>query len=353
LIIYERCSRVRAGIISGATVVVAGVFILIRTSVLNTFHANNMTKVDMADNILVTATDVGSRLGTAFLVLGHYLRLLFIPYPLISDYSFNTIPLTSLGNVWAILSMLVFLSIVVIAVRGFLKHREDPWAFAALFFLITISLFSNFFIVFSSLMAERFLFFASVGFCLVMGLAVEKSVFPPGFVPGMGVFSYNKALYTLLPVLLLYSGITIARNTDWATNASLYEADLPKAPGNMKMNYNYANEKLAKSFDQQNPNKMADYAASLKYYKKAIAVSPSYQNALLGLGMAFYNFNAPDSSKYYLELALKAKPDYAMAMFYLANIHIQRKQYDSATRLMQAAVKYEPTWIMALYNLGA
>jgi tetratricopeptide (TPR) repeat protein len=156
-----------------------------------------------------------------------------------------------------------------------------------------------------------------------------------------------------LPLLLVFGGLSIARNTEWVSNATLYEADLLKAPANMKMNYNYANSKLALSFDQQNPHKMADYEASLKYYRKAIALNPKYQNALLGIGMAFYNFNAPDSSKHYLELALEAKPDYAMAMFYLANIHIQRKQYDSATRLMINAVKVEPTWIMAQYNLGA
>lgn len=350
--LYINENRKRAIMITAGSVAVAGLFLLLWNGVLNAHHANELAKIDFSDNILIKAPDVATRLATSMWVNGAYLKLLFVPYPLVCDYSFRSIPMVGFGNPMAIVATVAYVAMAATGVYRLIKYKKDLWAFGLLFFLATISLFTNIAFLFSSIMGERFLFFASAGFCMLAGLAVSK-ILPAGTDAAGSVLKNRKLQMALVPVLLIYSVMTIARNAEWADNMTLYTADIQKLPDNTRLNYNLGNEYLTMSFDQMNANRQEDYKQSIKYFKKALEVNPKYQNVLLALGLAYYNFNNPDSAKYAFEEAIRVKPDYSMAMFYLANIYINRNDYPTAIDLLKKAVKYEPEYLMAIYNLGA
>ncbi len=88
-------------------VVMAAVFLTIRYSVLSAYNANTTSDVSFIDNMLSAPPSAAAGFATKVLILGHYLKLLLIPYPLICDYSYNSIPFVTFSDVWALLSLAI------------------------------------------------------------------------------------------------------------------------------------------------------------------------------------------------------------------------------------------------------
>ena len=215
--VYKNEDKKRAVFITVGSMVVTGIFLAIRASVLSTFHANEPASIDFIDNALVKAPDTLSRIATEVVIMGRYLWLQFIPYPLLSTYSFSAIPFATLGSPVFWLSLLAYLGLGYVAVTRFIKDKKDPWVFAILFFVITLSLFSNIPFLMGAEMAERFAFFASVSVCIAGALAIEKWVIKAPAADVL-VLKSTKVLAVLVPILLIFGGMNIARNADWKDN---------------------------------------------------------------------------------------------------------------------------------------
>lgn len=142
---YRNENRKRAIFITASSVAMAMIFLLTRYMVLNYYHANNQDAIGVTENILIDkALTTESRLATVVFILGHYVKLLFLPHPLICIYSYGNIPYVHFSNVKVILSLAIYIFMAVFSIYCLFKKRGDPYAFGILFFLITISLFSNF-----------------------------------------------------------------------------------------------------------------------------------------------------------------------------------------------------------------
>ena len=198
-------NNMRAILMTTAMGVVTAVYLLIRHNILSDYGASTAA-VEFIDNALVGAPDMATRLGTAFYTLGMYVKLLLVPYPLINDYGYNSVPYVGFGNVWVLLSVAIYVGAGALGLYRLVRFRKDYWAYGILFFMATIALFSNIFFLMGSAMGERFLFFASAGFCLLAALAIEKWVLKGE--TDFGKFTANKlALAVLVPVCLLYSAL--------------------------------------------------------------------------------------------------------------------------------------------------
>src|SRR6202041_3344772 len=111
-------------------------YLVIRNKILSDYGAST-TAVEFIDNALVRAPNMAMRIATAIMGLGIYVKLLFLPYPLNCDYGYNTIPYVGFGNIWVLLSLLIYLFLGVMGIYRFIKDRKDPWAFGMLYFLAT------------------------------------------------------------------------------------------------------------------------------------------------------------------------------------------------------------------------
>jgi hypothetical protein len=85
-------------------------------------------------------------------------------------------------------------------------------------------------------MAERFLFFPSAGFCLIVAFLAEQYLMKQG---NSDVASLGQRNLLLLgvPVMIAFSVITVYRNSDWKDNITLFRSDLQYAPDDAKLNY--------------------------------------------------------------------------------------------------------------------
>ncbi len=226
---------------------------------------------------------IAEKYGTICYTFGEYLRLLFFPHPLTYDYYPYHIGLTGFGLV-SILSLLLYVGLGVFALLKL--PSKSVVAYGILFYLITFSIVSNVFVNIGVFMGERFLYFPSLGFCIVIAwLLVEglKRFFP----------SKEKQIPVLLGIIgltgVLFAGKTIVRNFDWKDNFTLVSKDIQVSDNSAKCNYAlgemYLKQALAEN-DKTIKNQTLNQAIPL--LEKAIEIYPEYKSAHSKLGDTYY-----------------------------------------------------------------
>ena len=351
--VYKNEDKKRAVFITVGSMVVTGIFLAIRASVLSTFHANEPASIDFIDNALVKAPDTLSRIATEVVIMGRYLWLQFIPYPLLSTYSFSAIPFATLGSTVFWLSLLAYLGLGYVAVTRFIKDKKDPWVFAILFFVITLSLFSNIPFLMGAEMAERFAFFASVSVCIAGALAIEKWVIKAPAADVL-VLKSTKMLAVLVPLLLIFGGMTIARNADWKDNYTLYNADLKKSPENARL-YHYIATAMAEENYQAEPDSMKRKqmdVESVGYLKKALQIYPDFTEAHVELGRIYDRNHQYDSAIAEDRKALAVNPNHSTANNNLGGVYLTTGKYRDAVFYLRRSIAVNPGFPLAYINLA-
>jgi protein O-mannosyl-transferase len=350
--LYRNESKKRSINITAGAVAMAVLFLVIRFSVLSAYHANNTSDVSFIDNMLSGAPSAASRLATEIEILGRYIQLLIMPYPLICDYSYNSIPFTTFASPVVLISLLAYIFLAAFSIYRLTKERNDPMAFAILFFLAAISLFSNIPFLIGTPMAERFLFFGSVGFCLFVALAIEKWVLKATSADFSAVKN-NKVLAIVIPVSLLYGFTTIDRNNDWMDNLTLFRADVNKSPNDSRLAYYFGTELVTAAMHEGNPvvkKKMVE--EGIPYLRRSLQIYPQYENALAEMGNAFFHNNQNDSAEIYDKMALKLNPNSSLTLNNLAGVYFVTKQYPLALEICRKSIVLNPKYVDAYSNMG-
>jgi tetratricopeptide (TPR) repeat protein len=350
--VFKKEHTRRAIYITAAMVVVTGLFLGIRAEVLNNFNANQRSPVDFIDNALAGVSGV-SKFATEVVIMGKYLWLQFIPYPLLSTYSFNAIPFATLSSISFWLSLLVYLLLAYVVIVRLRTDRKDPWAFAILFFVITLSLFSNIPFLMGAEMAERFAFFASVGICIAVGIGMERWVIKSG-TEDTTVLKAPKVLAILVPLLLIFGGMTVARNADWKDNYTLYKADVEKSPENARL-YHY----LATALAENKYNEETDTVKrremdmeSVGYLRKSLEIYPKFTEARVELARIYDRNKMYDSALAEDKVALALNPGHATGNNNLGSVYLTTGKYAEAIIYFKKAIEIDPNFRFAYINLA-
>jgi len=358
-------------------------FLLIRYSILSKLPSGDPS---VADNLLMAAKSFDQRFATAVLILGMYLKLVFFPHPLIFDYSYNQIPLTGLSDFRFILSLLIYVAMFVCAIWSFKKYKLI--SFGILFYLISMSIYSNIFYIIGSSFGERFLYTAVFGICVVVGYlctliaSPEKSFSLKDF-----IFKNKNVLIPVFIVTVLFSVKTMARNEVWKSNYTLYSNDVLLAPNSTRTHYylgNYLSKdvnlkgKTAKEIDSIQLvalaelkksvdiypfgdaynqmgiiyNKRKDYQNSFESYQKAIEANPSDAVVYNNLGSLYFNTGKVKEAQEMYEKAIKYNPNYPDAIMNLGSTYGMKQEYDTALSYFFKAIKLNPNLAQAYYYIG-
>lgn len=222
------------------------------------------------DNALVQAASTSDVLATKFWILGEYIRLLFIPYPLVYDYSFNTIPIVSFSNIQVIATLLILVALMVWRMLQF-KNRKDSdtqstTLMLALFILPLLPV-SNFFITIGTTMAERLLFMPSFGFILLFLFGLKA------ILDRMKLNAEKLPLAIVSVLVVLASLTTIERNKAWASDEVLFSTDLKHLTENAKAHHNLANIYKAKAEKATNQaQKVTFYESAARLLEQALSI---------------------------------------------------------------------------------
>jgi tetratricopeptide (TPR) repeat protein len=342
--------------ITSVMLIPALIFLAIRAKVLA--NQPEMAFVSSVDNLLVAAPDFITRYATAIKIIGKYIWLLIVPYPLASDYSFNQIPIVGWGNIWVIISFVILIAMAVISFWKF--KTKHILVFSALFFFITMSLYSNILMLIGSSFGERFLFIPSLAFSIAIAwlifkllkMQIESSVVtkPSIFFKANGI-----ALAILIPVTIVYSGEIVLRNKDWNSNLSLYSADVVKSPNSAHMRYYYGLVLMKdKALNKEAKVEFPQFLDSaIVQFTIAAKIVPTFADAYDQIGLAYYRKNMNDSALKYYQLALDRNPTKSITYSNMGVIYFNNKQFEKALEVYEKAVKYDPAFSDAWMNLGS
>lgn len=320
------------------------------------FLGETTRSLQFIENPLLMGATLAERLGTSMMVMLFYLQKLVFPHPLGFYYGFDMIPVTGLANPLVWLSLLIHLGLLGFALW---KIREKHLlSFAILFYLVNISLFSNLIAPPTGIVAERFLYIASLGFVLALVYGIFR-IFGP-LVESKHVLAKVRNYVILISVILAIPAAakTIDRNRDWEDELTLYAADMSYLEQSAKANFIYATNLRSSVVERLKsgvPRKqiIPDAQICIRHFKQATRVYPAYADAWNNLGESFLLLlNESDSAIQYFEKAVEHNPQFTAAFYNLGYTYQVTDQPEKAIPNYERALELQPYEIKAMSNLA-
>jgi protein O-mannosyl-transferase len=248
----------------------------------------------------------GEKLATIIYTLGYYIKLLFLPHPLTSDYYPRQIGIMSFTDPMVLLSLVAYIGLIAMAIVMYKKDRVI--SFASLYFIATLSIVSNIVFPIGTNMSERFMFMPSLAFCLLVPHILYK------------IIKNGKTTFGIVAVIiLLFSVKTFTRNQVWKDDFTLFTTDVETSNKSAKM-LNAAGGALStESAKEQDPIKKKQMLTkAIGYLNEAVKIHPNYANAYLIMGNSYFYLAEYDKSILAYEQTLKINPQFQDASYNLA-----------------------------------
>jgi protein O-mannosyl-transferase len=327
-------------------VLVTGIYMVMRMA----FIESDGQKVTILvnNNALMAAANYSEKLATALFIQLKYIILLVFPHPLSYDYSYNQIPIIGLANPKALFSLAVLLGLLVYAVRTF--KQKSVFSYCILFYFAFVALTSNIIVNIGATMAERFIYTASLGFCIAgVFLVIKLFRSDPA---KLTIANSSKVFAAFIAVALLYSVKTMARNGDWKDNVVLYESGLETAPNSWRVHNLLGVEYTKRISAGASPAAKAEmYDKAMANLNKSLEILPSPEVYLIK-GYA-YEFGGRDDSAIVCYRAITKVENNHQAINNLGAIYLRRNMYDSAISILGRYVATDSSQTDMLGNLAA
>jgi protein O-mannosyl-transferase len=220
----------------------------------------------------------GDRLATIFYTLLLYLKLHLLPHPLTHDYYPFHIPKMSWTDWQSILSLVLHIGLVAVILRGW--QKRTVWAYSAAFYLVTLSIVSNLFVSVGTFMNERFVYHASLGFCIAVAYlltaVLDKNGENSKKIMGLGIAAL---------LVIGFSIKTLMRVPDWYSGATLNASAMQNSPNSARANCFYGisiweDQFLKLPATATRAQKMALLIEMRPYFRRSLEILPKYSAAV-------------------------------------------------------------------------
>lgn len=326
----------------------------IRSTIVLDIGSNSVQDMELLNNPFLLATE-SQAMATKIFINLKYLLLLLFPTTLSSDYSYNAIPYKDFSNIEVILSILLLVGSV-IAFLWTVKKRN--WlAFPIGFALAHLFLINNTFFNIGATMGERLVYHTSLGtsMLLVFGLSylfVNVLKLKP-----------NAVLFIALPILVLFSMKTIARNPAWKNDTTLALTDVKTCPNSALLNGNACIRLIELSeFPANKPSEKMYLDSAARYGYKAIQLHPKYVTTLMNLGMIKMKQSQVDSAAFYWDQVKALYPthpnvpqinQFLGSKYYQVGLDLaKQKDFPNALAKLLLAYKYQTNNGRLCYDIG-
>lgn len=253
--------------------------------------------------------------------IAKYLQLLLVPIDLTLYHTMYVFP------VW--LNWLIILTYIGILIYSYFKDRRY---FFGLSFFIVVILPSMAPVKVSWLVAERYSFLASLGFCLFIGLLLSDL---------FEKYKYaSVAILSLITVVFSYR--TILRNIDWQTNHNLWVNTCQVSP-----NSHNAWNNIGDDYD-----KLKQYDNAIKGFTQSTIVKPNYADAYHNRANIFFKTGRLDLARDSYNTALYYSPGLTQTYLSLTQIDLMEGKLDLALQHATTAYQQDPTSVQNAYVLA-
>lgn len=344
-------------------VVFTGVYVLNRLTSRAVLQAHSDRVFCYFENPIYFSHDAVGHTVALLDCLGFYTVQCLAPFKQVCYYGVDTISVLAVTP-YGWLGLAVILLLPGGLAYAYQKQKKEL-LLGILIFSASVSMYLNFVRPVVGIVADRFIFFGSLGMCIIL-----ISLLAP-------VLKASKMRIVSLLVLLVYSGVIISRNMEWKNANTLLAADVRKYPNSAYLNYLYATgmmDTLVKMKDRAPEKERTervrrirahleksvaianDYARSLSFLSAVlVTLDRDYQAALpvvnrgLALqksaellfykGLCLAQLNKPDSALVYLNECIKTDPGSYPAYNLLADLYNQKNQPERSIDLYTNALK--------------
>lgn len=253
-----------------------------------------------------------------------YLRLTFVPWPLVADY--GTAVAGSAAEVWWQLPLVLALGGVTCWA---LVRRPVAGFFGAWFFVILAPS--------SSLVP------------LVEQTVAEHRMYLPLAAPILGAVilvaqrATDRLILIVAPVAMLAAALTFARNRDYRSELGLWRDTAEKVPDNPRAHYNVGSILLESGRAEE----------ALPALQRAARLAPADAGMQINLGNALRQLGRTGEALAAFRRAVELKPRAAIAHFNLGRGFVDAEAWDAARAAFEKAVELDPQFAEARLNLGA
>ena len=326
--------------------------IIITTNIVNKLSQNALFTEENSKYIgLTTFTEnplsTSNLIGFKLIAFANTIYYYFTRLAPISDfryyYGYNYLKVLSTDTISFYCGLVILILFILLLIR-FIINNNKVGVIGILGLFLTSIYALNLFIPVAGIIADRYIFIASLFFCLLLSYFLFKI---SNFL--------KKEIYLLsmiLTILLFFIVTTSIRVGAWKNIYTLIKTDAPKLTNSYEAMriassvYMSEYEKTDKEEVKQELQQKCIY-----YAEKGIEVYP--KNYLLHqfLGQYYFKFNKPDKSLEHLHISLKndsSKTSY----FYLGDIHYSIKNLDSALYYYKAALKKNPSSPVLINNIS-
>lgn len=333
-------------------IVVAVVYLLIRFSIVGVGSTQENT--DVLNNPYMFAGS-SEKLATKIEVLNHYLKLMFYPYPLSSDYSYSTIPYTNFADpkVWFSIS---FTLLLIVLTLYFFKKRHIL-SFALAFYLLHLFMISNLVMDIGATMGERLVYHSSFGFALIIAILFYL------FIKKWSTKSQQTTLIILgILITLPCASIVMERNDAWTNDKKLFTTDAWTVPNSALVNGNAG--KAYVDLSEMDANKSMErelLGKALLHLHRSVKIHDKYVNGYLNLGVVYFKLKNYQKAEEYWRIAQKIYPNNpflkrnfgVLATTYFNDaMKIGAKDVSKAIKGLEKACELDPGNVEYWYNLG-
>ena len=322
-------------------------FLIIRQNVLGTSTQSNGLAI--LENVLNASTNIWQTTATKSVILFHYIRLLFMPWPLTWDYSYNQIPLVNWTSLTAWMGLIIYGALFIIAILQFKK--QPLLSFLILFFFISSSPTNNLFLINGATVGERFLFVPS--FAFTTGFVL---LFANFFKINLDDFSgKNKTVFLGLAILILlvFAVLSSNRAADWKSNLVLFEKGVERSPNSSRAQYSLATEYLTQSKEVSDITEKNNYLQqSLIHFNKSLDILPENKLSHYNSGLCYVQLGDTNNAIIRYKKAIELDSNYIMPVNNLGVLYQARHEFDAAQQYYELALKIDPNAKTPVKNLG-
>lgn len=284
----------------------------------STFKENR--PIGYVENTLIAPHTTIETIGTGFIVIGEYLKLMIFPKELSYYYGYSKIKTTGLNdlNVW--LSILAHLSLIVLAIWQF--KTRPVLTFGIAWYLISILLFSNWPELVAGMVGERLAFTASAGFSIFMASLIIW--IKPNF-----SFTKPKGIeWVVFSIFILMGVRTVARNAQWKDPITLMSHDIKHLENSAHANNLYAIYLMKESVNPKNNPQVKHkfQLLALQHFKQAVTIYPAFFNANFDIGRVNIELQDFKNAKLAFEQSYKIDPENILVLEELTKTSFDLKQ---------------------------
>lgn len=277
------------------------------------------------NNVVLQAETAWEARSTGVWITFLYLLKMLWPWPLVSDYSPNALPVIPIASWQFALAASILTAMLVWAIlKSGSKHLL---ALGIFFFFVLIAPVSNVFIPIGTSFGER--------------LALAPSL----WLAFAGTWCWPRLRqkwmpYAAIGIVLLGSVVTLKRSRDWRSEMALYAADVVHQPNSFRTNYNYGTVvgEAAREPGLSEREKQQLLQDAATYLKRVLEIKPEYPDAINNLANIYERQGKPEEALKIYTYAYQVDPNYALAMFNAGVLLVKANRHAEAHEEFQRCI---------------